>query len=72
MSNKIVPSIESLPVELLYRIFDNLDAETIILSIRPVCRLFRAVATTYDRYDLDLKLISKSGILKLEIQISEP
>ncbi len=60
MSNNMVLSIEALPVELLHRIFDNLDAETIVVSIRSVCRLFRSVVNTYDRYVLDLKLISKS------------
>jgi hypothetical protein len=54
-------SIQSLPVELLHRVFDNLDAETIIFSIRPLSRLFRSVVNTYDRYVLDLKLISKSN-----------
>jgi hypothetical protein len=59
MSNDIVPSIETLPVELLHRIFDNLDAETILISVRLVSRLFQTVVNTYNRYILDLKLISK-------------
>jgi hypothetical protein len=53
-------SIETLPVELLHRIFDHLDTETILFSIRPVCRLFRSIVNTYDRYILNLKIISKS------------
>jgi hypothetical protein len=61
MSNNLVPSIETLPVELFHRIFDNLDAETILFSIRPVCRLFRSVVNTYNRYVLDLKSISRSN-----------
>jgi hypothetical protein len=52
--------METLPVELLHRIFDNLDAKTIFLSIRPVCRLFQSVVYTYDRVYLDMKSISKS------------
>jgi hypothetical protein len=53
-------SIETLPVEILHRIFDNLDAQTILLSIRPLCRLFRAVVKTYDRYKFNFKSISKT------------
>jgi hypothetical protein len=58
----IVPSIETLPVELLHRIFDDLDAETILLSIRPVCRLFRSVVNTYNRYVFNVKSISKLNL----------
>ncbi|CAF3314865.1 unnamed protein product [Rotaria sp. Silwood2] len=59
MSNNTIPSMEALPVELLHRIFDNLDAQTIVFSVRPVCRFLRSVVETYDRHILDLKLISK-------------
>ncbi len=61
----MVPSIETLPVELFHRIFDNLDAQTILFSIRSVCRLFQSVVNTYDRYVLDFKLISKSDFYPL-------
>ena len=57
--------METLPVEILHRIFDGLNAETILLSLRPVCRLFRAIVTTYDRYILDMQLISKSNFYLL-------
>ena len=59
MSNNTSVSIQSLPVEILHRIFDSLDAPTILFSIRPVCRSFRAIVNTYDRYTLDFKSISK-------------
>jgi hypothetical protein len=61
MTNKINSSIETLPVELLHQIFDNLDTETILFSIRSVCRLFKSVVKTYDRLALNFKLISKSN-----------
>ena len=61
MPNNINSSIEKLPVELFHRIFDNLDVETILFSIRPVCRLFQSVVKTYDRFILHFKLISKSN-----------
>lgn len=54
------PSIETLPVEILHHIFDNLDTETILFSIRPVCRSFQAVVNTYDRFNWDFKSISQS------------
>jgi len=57
----MVPSIETLPVETLHRIFDNLDLETIFFSVRPVCRLFRSVVNTYNGYILDFNFISKSN-----------
>jgi hypothetical protein len=45
-------SIERLPVEILHRIFDDLDAQSILLSVRPLCRLFRAMVSTYNRNSL--------------------
>ncbi|CAF1068506.1 unnamed protein product [Rotaria sp. Silwood1] len=61
MSNTTVPSIETLPVEICHHIFDNLDVKTILYSIRPVSRLFLSIVNTYNRYVLDLNLISKSN-----------
>ncbi|CAF1047679.1 unnamed protein product [Rotaria sordida] len=52
-------SIETLPVELFHCILDNLDTETIVFSVRHVCRLFRSFVNTYDRYILNLISISK-------------
>ena len=34
MSNNTISSIETLPVEIFHRIFDNLDAKTILSSLR--------------------------------------
>ncbi len=65
MANNSRPSIENLPVELFHRIFDNLDAQTILFSIRSVCRLFRSIVNSYDRYNLDFKIISKCNFHRL-------
>jgi hypothetical protein len=65
MVNNPRPSIENLPVELFHRIFDNLDAQTILFSIRSVCRLFRSVVNSYDRYNLDFKVIFKCNFHRL-------
>ncbi|CAF3388723.1 unnamed protein product [Rotaria socialis] len=60
MSHATNASFETLPVEIFHRIFDNLDAQTIVFSIRSVCRLFQRIVNTYNRYNLDFKSISKS------------
>ncbi|UJR16665.1 hypothetical protein I4U23_003565 [Adineta vaga] len=61
MSNYLTPSIEILPVEILHSICDNLDAQTIFYSIRPLSRFFRSVVHSYNRCELDFSLISKSN-----------
>jgi hypothetical protein len=50
-----------LPVELFHRIFDYCDVHT-ILSVRRVCKQFYAVASTYDRFKLNLNSNSKSNL----------
>jgi hypothetical protein len=51
----------TLPVELLHRIFDYCDVQTILLSVRCVCKQLYAVAGTYDRFDLNLNSKSISS-----------
>ncbi|CAF3869494.1 unnamed protein product [Rotaria sp. Silwood1] len=53
--------IERLPTEILHQIFDYIDAETILLSIRRVCRQWMAWTNTYNRYGLNLNSISKQN-----------
>lgn len=69
----------SLSTELLHRIFDYCDIETIFLSVRYVCRRFYAVSNTYNRlalnvnscakadYELILRLIQPEHITSLKI-----
>jgi hypothetical protein len=52
-------SLQTLPVEIIHQILDNLDGLTICISFRYLCQRFRAIADKYDRYDLDLTLISE-------------
>ncbi len=61
MASNSSPSIENLPVELFHRIFDHLDAQTILLSVRSVCRLFRSIVNNYNRYKFDFEIISKTN-----------
>jgi len=57
--NIFVFTMDKLPVEILHNIFDNLDAETIFFSVRPVCRLFQSISQTYNQYNFDGRLISR-------------
>ena len=57
--NIFVFTMDRLPAEILHNIFDSLDAETIFFSVRPVCRLFRSISQTYNRYNFDCRSISR-------------
>ena len=58
-------SLPTLPVEMIHRIFDDLDSTTIFLSVRDVCQSLRAATKTYHRYELDLSLLSKPDFYRL-------
>ena len=61
MSTKIVPSLSTLPVELIYRLLDYLDIQTILLSVRYVSKKFYLISNSSNRYHLDLTSTSKSN-----------
>jgi hypothetical protein len=46
-------SLPELPVELLHRIFNYVDTQTLLHSIRPVCRQLNAKVQTYNKLRLD-------------------
>jgi hypothetical protein len=50
MSDKSILFLHTLPIELIYRIFDNLDVLTILLSLRDVCMRLNTILDTYYRY----------------------
>ena len=52
-------SLYTLPIELIYHILDHLDIQTILCSFRNVCKRFYTIVNSYNRYELDLSLISK-------------
>ncbi|CAF3344167.1 unnamed protein product [Rotaria sp. Silwood2] len=56
--NQSYADLFKLPVEILYRIFDYLTAQTITLSLRYVCRRLRAIVEKYYRYSLDFEDIA--------------
>ncbi|CAF4894100.1 unnamed protein product [Rotaria sp. Silwood1] len=52
-------SLHTLPIELFYHLFDNLDIQTIFFSFRNVCKRFFTIVNTYNQCELDLSSISK-------------
>ena len=53
-------SLDLLPVEILYRIFDDLDTEIILLSMRYVCKRFYGITQHYNRYTLNCQAMDKT------------
>ncbi len=49
----MVSSFLTLPVELVYRIFDNLNDKTIFLSLINVCTRLNTIINTYHRYQVN-------------------
>ncbi|CAF1073642.1 unnamed protein product [Rotaria sordida] len=49
---------DQLPVEIIYKILDELDIETIFVSLYNVCKRFNSILSTYDKYHFNLKTIS--------------
>lgn len=54
----VSPNLDNLPVELLYYLFDHLDASTIVTSLYNVCQRLNTIVETYDQYHLNFKSIS--------------
>ncbi|CAF3781444.1 unnamed protein product [Rotaria sp. Silwood1] len=50
MANKTPMSILVLPVELVYRVLDNLDGFELLCSVRNVCTRLNMITDTYHRY----------------------
>jgi hypothetical protein len=58
MSDQVVLSILTLPIELIYCILDNLDELTILFSARDVCTRLNLIIDTYHRYKVNFIFIS--------------
>ena len=52
------PTLDNLPVELIYSIFDQLDTYTIFTSLYNVCTRLNSIIHVYDQYKLNFKSIS--------------
>jgi hypothetical protein len=65
MSTQMALSLHTLPVELVYRILDSLDNQTIILSCRNVCARLNDIIDTYHRYQVIFDFIVKFHMTSL-------
>lgn len=65
MSTANKSGLETLPVELVHRIFDELDSETIIFSLRCVSKQLYSFVNTYDRYKFDFRYMSMSNMIAI-------
>ncbi len=66
MSDNVILSLLTLPVELVYRILDNLDEVTILLSFRNVCTRLNIIVDTYYRYQVNFCIIFKAKLQATE------
>lgn len=64
MSTNIIPYLDLLPVELIYHIFNYLDADTILLSFRYICKRFYIISNVYNEYKLNLNSCTKSNFYR--------
>jgi hypothetical protein len=60
MSNKMASSLHTLPVELVYRILDQLDELTIFWSCTNVCTRLNTIIHTYHPFQVIFSFIIKS------------
>jgi hypothetical protein len=55
-------SLLILPVEIVHRVFDYCDAQTILLSVRCVCKRLNLIVDTYNRFELIFESKSSSSM----------
>jgi hypothetical protein len=58
MSDKIIPSLHTLAVELVYRILDHLTDLSILFSMRNVCSRIDAIVDSHHRYQVNFFIVS--------------
>ncbi len=56
-------TLSTLPVELVYRILDHLNEETIFWSLRNVCQRLNDITDTYHRYQVNFSFIFQVSLL---------
>ena len=66
MSDRVPASLVALPIELVYRILDNMDELTMLGSARNVCARLNAITDTYHRYQVKLIFIIGSDFYDLQ------
>lgn len=65
---KLTASLQTLPVELVYRILDELDDSTLLRSCYHVCTKLNNIIDTYRRYQVNITL-SMEKIFPLRITL---
>ncbi len=61
----MVSSLLTLPVELVYRILDNLNDKTMFLSLSNVCIRLNSIINTYHRYQVNFSFILEVYLRKI-------
>ncbi len=56
------PTIDELPVEIIYKILDELDICTIFTSVYHVCKRFDEILLTYHKYHLNFENLSLTNL----------
>ena len=51
----MIPSLTTLPAELVYRVLDHLEPIVILLSARNVCQRLNAITDTYHAYQVHIR-----------------
>ena len=59
MSHNAIPSFLNLPVELIYRILDNLTTLELLFAVRDVCTRLNDITDTYHPYQVTFTFITK-------------
>lgn len=57
ISRKFSASLQTLPIELVYRILDELDESTLLLSCYNVCTKLNMIINTYRRYCVNIRML---------------
>jgi len=60
ITNQMALSLHTLPVELVYRIFDNLDDKALFLSCRGISARLNDILDTYHRHQVIFRFIMSS------------
>ena len=60
MSDNSIRSLHTLPVELVYRILDNLDNVNIFWSLQSVCTRIDTILDTYHPYQVNFIFLISS------------
>lgn len=48
-------SLHTLPIEIVYRIYDYLDEKNLLLTISNICQRLNAILNAYRRFQVNLK-----------------